>query len=331
MDQEKIGLFIAKLRQEKGLTQTELGNMLGVSYKAVSKWERGINLPDASLYKPLCDIFNITLDELMSGKIKEEVKPNKRKLLLIPVLLIFMVFIIILTNNKEKYPDITIDKIEVSNNNKNKLVNLLLYTNDNIWYYNIDEVKVCTKNFTCYNLGVSLNHKQITTDDLKDYYQNKYILNHNNIDKIMLWDGGTIIYKNNNYSVIFCNTLSGNKDIYFGPINLIDILDGNYCGHDTSNNKYFTRTYKVLNIYPDDDYEYLNVTLSQFQAGIATVKIKRSYNLEINKNYEFKFYTYKLFNETIENIFKNAIISSVNETSKVGLEQIQEPIYVTKE
>mgnify|MGYP002860850412 CR=1 FL=1 len=328
MNQEKIGLFIAKLRQEKGLTQTELGDLLGVSYKAVSKWERGINLPDASLYKPLCDIFNITMDELMAGEIKKDIKPKSRKYLLIPIFLI-IILCIILSNNNRKYPDITIDKIEVKKNNQNKLENLLLSTNDNIWYYNIDEVKVCTKNFTCYNLGVSLNHKQITIDKLKEYYHNESILN--GIEKNMLFDGGTTIYKMNDYSVIFCNTLAGNKDIYFGPSDLVNILDGNYCGHDTSNRKYFTRTYKVLNIYLDDDNEYINITVSQFQSDVAMVRVKRIDNLEVNKNYEFKFYTYKVFNETIENIFNNSVIEEVKETDKVGLEQIQEPILVTKE
>ena len=43
MDQKKIGKFIAELRTEKDLTQTELGEMLGVSYKAVSKWENGVS------------------------------------------------------------------------------------------------------------------------------------------------------------------------------------------------------------------------------------------------------------------------------------------------
>ena len=49
MDQRKIGRFIAELRTELNLTQTELGDKLGVSYKAVSKWENGICLPDPSL------------------------------------------------------------------------------------------------------------------------------------------------------------------------------------------------------------------------------------------------------------------------------------------
>ena len=59
MDQKKIGQFIAELRTENKLTQAELGNMLGVSYKAISKWENGICLPDASLYNNICRIFEI--------------------------------------------------------------------------------------------------------------------------------------------------------------------------------------------------------------------------------------------------------------------------------
>jgi len=67
MNQIKIGLFIAECRKKKNLTQEELGEKLGVSYKAVSKWENGICLPDPSLYEELCNIFNITKDELFSG------------------------------------------------------------------------------------------------------------------------------------------------------------------------------------------------------------------------------------------------------------------------
>lgn len=68
MDQVKIGKFIAQLRKELGMTQTELGEMLGVSYKAVSKWENGRNLPDPSLYKPLCSALGVTLTELFNGE-----------------------------------------------------------------------------------------------------------------------------------------------------------------------------------------------------------------------------------------------------------------------
>ena len=73
MDQEKIGKFIANLRKEQKLTQGQLADKLGVTDKSVSRWENGKCLPDVSLYKDLCNILGITLNEFFSGeKIKEE-------------------------------------------------------------------------------------------------------------------------------------------------------------------------------------------------------------------------------------------------------------------
>lgn len=72
MNQEKIGKFILKLRKEKNLTQQELANKLGVTDKAISKWENGRGMPDLSLLKPLCDVFGISINDLLSGEISNE-------------------------------------------------------------------------------------------------------------------------------------------------------------------------------------------------------------------------------------------------------------------
>lgn len=73
MNQEKIGMFIAECRKNKQLTQFELGEKLGVTEKSISNWENGRNMPDLSLFKPLCDELGITINDLMSGeKINEE-------------------------------------------------------------------------------------------------------------------------------------------------------------------------------------------------------------------------------------------------------------------
>lgn len=69
MNQEKIGKFIALCRKNKKLTQEQLGEKLGISDRAVSKWERGINLPDASLMVELCNILDINVNELLSGEV----------------------------------------------------------------------------------------------------------------------------------------------------------------------------------------------------------------------------------------------------------------------
>lgn len=73
MNQEKIGKFIAKCRKEKKLTQSELAEKLGVTDKSIGNWENGRNMPDLSLFKPLCDILDITINDLLSGeKISDE-------------------------------------------------------------------------------------------------------------------------------------------------------------------------------------------------------------------------------------------------------------------
>lgn len=72
MDQKKIGAFIANCRKKKELTQKQLAQQLSVTDKSVSKWERGIHLPDASLYMPLCEILGISLNEFFLGEYEQE-------------------------------------------------------------------------------------------------------------------------------------------------------------------------------------------------------------------------------------------------------------------
>lgn len=68
MNQEKIGKFIKTLRKEKKLTQSELATKLGVTDKSISNWENGKNMPDLSLFKLLCEILGITINDLISGE-----------------------------------------------------------------------------------------------------------------------------------------------------------------------------------------------------------------------------------------------------------------------
>ena len=65
----KIGNFICELRKSKGLSQTELGNKLNVTNKAVSRWETGRGLPDSSLLLPLAKELGVTVDEILRGEL----------------------------------------------------------------------------------------------------------------------------------------------------------------------------------------------------------------------------------------------------------------------
>ena len=68
MDQVKIGHFIQAARKERGYTQSQLAEILGISDKTVSKWECGNGLPEVSLMLPLCDELNISVNELLLGE-----------------------------------------------------------------------------------------------------------------------------------------------------------------------------------------------------------------------------------------------------------------------
>ncbi len=68
MNQEKIGKFITECRKEKNLTQNELANKLGITDKAISKWENGRCMPDISLLEKLCSILNVSINELLCGE-----------------------------------------------------------------------------------------------------------------------------------------------------------------------------------------------------------------------------------------------------------------------
>lgn len=68
MDQIKIGKYIAEKRKQIGMTQLQLAEKLGMSNKSVSKWERGVCLPDVAVYTKLCDALGISLNEFLAGE-----------------------------------------------------------------------------------------------------------------------------------------------------------------------------------------------------------------------------------------------------------------------
>lgn len=78
MDQVKIGKFIAECRKQNNLTQMQLAEKLGITDRAVSKWERGKSLPDAAIMLDLCALLNITVNDLLSGEVISMDNQNKR-------------------------------------------------------------------------------------------------------------------------------------------------------------------------------------------------------------------------------------------------------------
>lgn len=136
MDQQKIGKFIANLRKEKEYTQEQLAEKLNVSNKSISRWENGNTMPDLSLIPKLCEILDISINELLSGEriendnyqkkleeniiinmdlLKKKLKQLTKKFILIIisifVLLVIVLFIFI------GYKELTYIKIPLDDNN----------------------------------------------------------------------------------------------------------------------------------------------------------------------------------------------------------------------
>ncbi|MBR2279482.1 MAG: helix-turn-helix domain-containing protein [Ruminococcus sp.] len=84
MDQVKIGRFIAERRKAANLTQMQLAEKLNITDRAVSKWETGKSMPDSSIMPELCDILNISLNDLFNGEVivMENYKEKSEKLII---------------------------------------------------------------------------------------------------------------------------------------------------------------------------------------------------------------------------------------------------------
>ena len=114
MDQIKIGKFIAQRRHAQKMTQSELGALLGVSAKAVSKWERGISLPDASLYEHLCLTLDITLDDLFKGEIlNDQTKKSKKRVPFLIALIPLALALIFFLYPQDRFEELNMIKLDL--------------------------------------------------------------------------------------------------------------------------------------------------------------------------------------------------------------------------
>lgn len=109
IDNKKIGKFILEEREKKKMTQDQLANRLFVTRQAVSKWERGITMPDYEVLLNLCNIFNITPNEIIAGERKQKtnneyidnitidiLKSSSQKIRRIILIFLIIIFVLIL-------------------------------------------------------------------------------------------------------------------------------------------------------------------------------------------------------------------------------------------
>ena len=341
MDLDNIGKFIKEMRKTRNLTQEELAEKLGVNNRTVSRWENGKNMPDISLYKPLCEVLGISIEELVNGEItdknnvsnsvekaiintvssskKEKSKMSKIiKLLSVLVFLITIFVVMMVVYYKKKYPKIDIYNLDVIKSEESKLneeltLSMLDYK---IWFYGIESLEISDVKNNYFDLKTALKYNQVSIQDVVNFLEKEY-----DSERILMYelrDGGTKIYKSNKYEIILCNTIEGNHDIYFGTVDTSKKLNNAYCGKQVNNTCYFTRTYHVKSVGETSDSDFVNITLGDN----TVVKVSSSFGVIASKDYEFVFSTYNRFEDSTSNIFKNSTIMEVKETNYIINQEI---------
>ena len=195
MNQEQIGKYIKLKRKNKKITQEQLSEKLGVSNKAISNWENGKNMPDLSLFKPLCEILDITINELLSGEDIEEDKyinkleeniinvidKNNRKMIKLKrvisltgiciflIIILFFLLITIQINLDYEYTNITCEKTKEK---------IKVYSKGNSNLY-MTSRKINNIYYRIYNSKISLI-------DIPGDYKNH--INDNSIKKVDMFD-----------------------------------------------------------------------------------------------------------------------------------------------
>ena len=345
MNQVKIGKFILRLRTEKGLTQAELANKLGVTDRAVSNWENGRRMPDIAFLPSLCDILDISMSELLTGErlhseekelgykeillnTLDDNKKNKRKIIglfTILVVSIFSFLTLFIIQYKSQFPKIDIYSLMIQDAEAS-LNKIFDYQDSQVYFYGVDGVSVCNSKEECFGLKNALMNSQIEMEQMKKYLDSQYSLG--NLSRYILWDGGTTMYQNERYAAIFCHTVDGNNDIYFGIPSMEKDLDGGYCGHEKSRIKRFIRTFHIISIEENNEEpEFMDVTLRDYKNKVDTISLNKSNYLVVGKDYEMTFSTFQTFEDTTFNIFQNSTLLEIKETE----EQINEPIVVNLE
>lgn len=345
MNLKKIGKFIAEMRKAKGLTQEELAEKLGVNNRTISRWENGKNMPDISLYKPLCEILKISIEELVNGEktdkgnvnysiekaiintMNSSEKDKSRmskiiKILSILILIIAIIVAVLIIYYEKKYPKIDIYNLDVIKSENNQLnEDLTLNMNDyKIWFYGIKTLQIGDAKNNYFDLKTVLKYNQVNMNDIIKYLDMQY--KNENILMQVLRDGGTKIFKSKKYEVILCDTTEGNHDIYFGITNMEKNLNNNYCGKLVNDTCYYTRTYHIINIAETTDSNFVDVTLTTHNGNKKVVRINNAFDIKAGKNYEFVFSTYEKIEDDINNIFKKSTLVEVKETNHIINQEI---------
>ena len=196
MNQEKVGKIIKNNRIKLNLTQSELGEKLGVTYKTISRWENGNYMPDISLLIPICKELNITLNELLDSDTPEEniievakkdIVKKKKIIFILELSILFILLVTLFFMGRKIFIDNYYKNI---NYDKNKIDCKILD----------DKINIIFKNYLLF-----IYTSNIIEDDENEYIFVNASYNYDGIKKY------SEKYINNN---IYIEEIKNNKKIY---------------------------------------------------------------------------------------------------------------------
>ena len=277
MNYEKIGEFIAKKRKEKNLTQKDLAQLIGVTDKAVSKWERGLGCPDVSILEVLSKELDVSILEILKGRIIENEVIQVTEL-----------------------NDYVLDTVKYTNNStKDKIKNLI----SNI--ITIIIIGICS-----FLLIMNINHmiylykdipNTLTDENLEEMNNNIELIN-NNINIIKSNQG---IYNDEDYKNILNNINS-----MYDNLTKMKILNYNK-NTKISRNDYFLldvsseplniiNTYKTLTKYNQSINDYLELYMSSYVSRVFS----NTDSLDATYKYRLVDHEYELYSVDLNMMYK---------------------------
>lgn len=312
IDNMQVGLFITKLRKEAGLCQQELAQELLVSNQAVSKWEKGKCLPDITIQKRICNVCNITLEELHKGK-RDIAGRRKKKLLklenkifliaiiiFIPLLIFFGRFYV---KNHDSI-EIFYSKDNITSSSNNLKVNMIIFKTYTRFVMFINNIEPVDDNITDTDLL-----------DLKIYSDDKTIYKTNRIsNEAIEFDLKKNINMNNIKVKLTVNTIDNATKIFESNISLYKFVSV-----ENNNDNYSERNYELLSkdeiIKKLLDNGFTKTGLNQYEKVINgdnktmniqydidcnTINISyvhNEYTEKIKVNYEYNYFQTIVFNK----------------------------------
>lgn len=331
-----LGKTLQNLRKKKNISQEDMAEILNVSRQTISNWENSKSYPDILILIKLCDIYKISLDELLKEdkELLNSIKKNKKKKnnIIISCLIIIITLIILLSyttysnnfnninnlnkeiniiiNNKDKFIEITKDK----KYNKDIMTDNYLKIYDN-------EYKEITSyldkyNYKYYPVYRFTNYHKESTDiigykDYKDILEINYNENHTPfhffpaILDIVKIDNFNKFYENN----IIGNIPKNNNEILISNVIANEIINS---GINTDNNYFYPKNYE--DIINNDNYYYLNKNKIKI-SGIINYNLDEFKDIkniswkDLNTHYNKYQKTYDLYNLKTRNIYNKIYVN----------------------